>query len=64
MCDGWRPNWNDNNLKYGIKYSYDKFDKGWNRCSMSMILTFPTPEIRDKFFETYRDLIEEAKMFL
>ena len=32
--------------------------------AINTTLVFPTKEMRDDFLETFRDLIEQAKMFL
>lgn len=61
---GWKPELSDvPNDKYIIG-NYQGIvgvncEKRWNR-----ILSFPMPEIRDQFLETFRDLIEEAKELL
>jgi len=65
MCDGWRPNQKENfviikTINEGGDPIIDT-DESW---SDSYTLSFPSEEIRDKFLETYNDLIIEAKMFL
>lgn len=56
---GWKPDWNDNK-KYGIILHRDKFIK--TTCyEHSHFLVFQTEEIRDLFFENFKDLIEQAK---
>lgn len=59
----WKPNWENNMSKYNISTYCKEITKeettGYNR-----ILAFRTPEIRDKFFETFRDLIEQCKELL
>jgi len=64
MCDGWRPNWNSQvESKWTINtYIGEIITSSYVVCSK--ILAFPTSEIRDKFYEAYKDLIEEAKIFL
>lgn len=60
---GWEPDWKSNDLKYVIATSE-------NVCSLSdthymnRILAFPTPEIRDQFYEAFKDLIKGAKELL
>lgn len=63
----WRPKWNIPKEYPDKKYTILCFDNElckdmstWH----SEILSFPTSEMRDDFLETFRDLIEEAKMFL
>lgn len=60
----WEPDWNNssqfkdviicrsNNI---IKYAY---------AALNTILAFPTEEMRDAFYENFKDLIEECKEFL
>ena len=60
---GWKPDWDDGNNKFTIIYSCGTVCCDCNkRCSR--ILAFPTSEVRDQFFDTFRDLIEEAKELL
>ena len=61
---GWKPDWTDKYTeKYCIFYLCGRVDTIISNC-MSYILAFPTAEVRDKFLETFRDLIEEAKELL
>ena len=60
---GWKPDWKKHDDKYVVRIN------GGNIISSvflndNFILTFPTEEVRDKFAETFRDLIEEAKELL
>ena len=60
----WEPDWcNEDKLKYCIECSYGTIDKTvesvWN-C----ILSFPTEEMRDVFYENFKDLIEQCKKLL
>ena len=60
----WEPDWcNEDKLKYCIECSYGTIDKTveivWN-C----ILSFPTEEMRDAFYENFKDLIKECKELL
>jgi len=64
MCDGWRPDWtNYNETKWVIHCNWNTIQKHTN-IETNKILAFPAAEIQDKFYEAYKDLIEEAKMFL
>lgn len=59
----WKPNCESNESKYVIhcfrgKVSTNFFSK------YNATLAFPTEEMRDEFLDTFRDLIEEAKMFI
>ena len=60
---GWKPDWGNHDDKYVVRTN------GGNIISSvflndNFILAFPTEEVRDKFAETFKDLIEEAKELL
>lgn len=60
----WKPDWEDGEAAkfviegYGNRVICNAYGK------MRRILVFPTEETRDKFLETFKDLIEEAKELL
>ena len=60
---GWKPDWKDNTVKYCIisfkNILYKEF-----YCNINHSIVFKTKELRDKFMETFKDLLEEAKPFL
>lgn len=60
---GWKPDWEDGDTKYYIAYYRNKLDL-YEISYMQRILVFKTKEIRDKFFNDYKDLIEIAKPLL
>ena len=62
---GWWPIWGCMDIKYCIGTT-DENDKVQLFTTMkdNRILAFPTEEVRDKFAETFKDLIEEAKELL
>ena len=60
---GWKPDWTDICTKHCIGYNKDVASKAVSSFS-NYILAFPTPEVRDQFLETFKDLIEEAKELL
>ena len=62
---GWWPIWGCMDIKYCIGTT-DENDKVQLFTTMkdNRILAFPTAEVRDKFAEAFRDLIEEAKKLL
>lgn len=60
---GWEPDWKENDEKYCIIVSKDTTETAIS-FYVNYILAFPTSEVRDRFFETFRDLIEEAKELL
>lgn len=57
---GWEPDWEDDSTKYYIEYFDGEIDIDQN-LHFSRVLSFQSKEIRDKFLENFRDLIEEAK---
>lgn len=62
--DGWKPNWEDyNETKYCIEFCQGRIET-IDRVNCHKILTFKTEELRDKFLENFRDLIETAKPLL
>lgn len=61
--DGWEPDWNDNKDKSSIIYLNDNLIGGV-AISNHRFLTFKTSDIRDKFVNNFRDLIEQAKPLL
>lgn len=59
--NGWIPNWKDDETaKYVILANYDELDKGI-KYHVNFFLAFQTKELRDKFFDNFRDLIEIVK---
>lgn len=61
---GWAPNWKSSkNFKYIILYYLGRVDTGTTQYQ-SCVLSFQTKELRDKFLDNFRDLIEEAKDLL
>ena len=62
--NGWKPNWEDyNETKYCIEFCQGRIET-IDRVNCHKILTFKTEELRDKFLENFRDLIERAKPLL
>ena len=60
---GWKPDWEKPEEKHCIVFKCDGVEKQVKTYE-SCILAFPKYEVRDKFLETFRDLIEEAKELL
>lgn len=60
---GWKPDFNDAAIKYAVKV-YKNQTENLTANIDNRILVFPTEEVRDKFAETFRDLIEDAKELL
>ena len=60
---GWRADWEDDTPKYCIT-SYKNILEKEHYYNTSSSMAFQTIELRDKFMETFKDLLEEAKPFL
>lgn len=62
--DGWKPDWeHEVEVKFIFFYSRDRIIK--STCYMSnSVLAFKTEELRDKFLENFKGLIEIAKPLL
>ncbi len=61
--DGWKPDWTDTTEKYVIYFHADEIYSGDSYRAQD-VLYFKTEELRDKFLENFRDLIETAKPLL
>ena len=59
----WRADWEDDTPKYCIT-SYKNILEKEHYYNTSSSMAFQTIELRDKFMETFKDLLEEAKPFL
>lgn len=67
LADDWKPGWNGYNGDSGLKYCI--FQHGaalilGDTISRGCILMFPTKEMRDTFYENFKDLINECKELL
>lgn len=61
---GWKPNWEENiNEKYSIYFHNEKIYSDYS-YNTRHVLSFKTYELRDKFLENFKDLIEIAKPLL
>ena len=64
MSDDWKPDYtNVTEKKYSIWVDCGEIKKGVFTTTQ-MVLAFPTEEIRDEFYENFKDLIEECKELL
>ena len=63
MLGNWEPNWEDETDKYTISLRCGKIHLNNNKW-YSEVLAFPTTEIRNEFYEYFKDLIEKCKYFL
>ena len=61
--EGWQPDWEDDEWKYFIEYYRGKLDVE-RTCGNGRVLAFKSKEIRDKFLEDQRELLEIAKPLL
>ena len=59
----WEPDWNDLNRKYFISLTCDGISL-YDDFRNPQILVFPTAEMRDAFYENFKDLIEKCKELL
>ena len=68
LADDWKPEFGGEPY-YCIKVANYKVDakagfNGLTNCTRNTILAFPTEEMRDAFYENFKDLIEECKELL
>jgi hypothetical protein len=63
LVEAWEPNWYYDQFKYIILCRRNNIIKD-TVTSKNSILAFPTEKMRDAFYENFKDLIEECKMFL
>jgi hypothetical protein len=61
--DGWEPDWTSGQRKYCLVVSQNKITKQ-TLLAENKIMGFKTEELRDKFLENFKDLIEIAKPLL
>jgi hypothetical protein len=65
----WEPDYSEESyeqgspIKYVIYYTGNNITKG-RMCTPSYILAFPTAEMRDAFYENFKELIENCKELL
>lgn len=61
--EGWQPDWNDNATKYSIEVEVGEI-VGRNHYCNARIMSFKTNDVRNKFLEEQRELLEIAKPVL
>ena len=59
----WEPDWADTEIKYCIANSSVGIKKS-NTYDFTRILSFPTKEMRDAFYENFKELINSCKELL
>jgi hypothetical protein len=61
----WKPDWkNDEQGRYMIMVYENKLHKDRSIVGTNFILVFPTPEMRDAFYENFKEEIEFCKELL
>ena len=63
LDEPWKPDWKDSNFKYCLKKMGDNIEKS-SEMTISCILAFPTEEIRDIFYNNFKNTIEQCKELL
>lgn len=63
LGEPWKPNWKNGLSKFCIATCEDQILR-CNYASANFILAFPTEEMRDAFYENFKELIEQCEMFL
>ena len=61
--EGWQPDWKNEEKKFSIEIYEGEFDT-FESIECQRVFSFKTEEIRDKFFEEQRELLEIAKPLL
>ncbi len=61
--DGWTPDYNDNTFKFSIIVQWNRLTSARFKNSNSL-LAFKTAELRDTFFENFKDDLEIVKILL
>lgn len=65
IAGDWKPDWkSDSTIFYVIFHKKGEIIRRGCRNTGSFILAFPTEEMRDAFFENFKDLINECKELL
>lgn len=61
--EGWQPDWKNEEKKFSIEIYEGEFDT-FESIECQRVFSFKTEEIRDKFLEEQRELLEIAKPLL
>jgi hypothetical protein len=59
----WEPDWNEETDKFTISNKCNKIYLNYTAW-YAEVLSFPTAEMRDTFYENFKDLIEQCKELL
>lgn len=60
----WEPDWEDMNTSYGVIWANKNKIQANTACTLTRALSFPDYKMAKEFLETFRDLIEEAKILI
>ena len=63
MADDWKPDWNEETDKFTISNKCNKIYLN-NTAWYAEVLSFPTAEMRDEFYDNFKELINEVKELL
>lgn len=63
MADDWKPDWNEETDKFTISNKCNKIYLN-NTAWYAEVLSFPTAEMRDEFYNNFKELIEFCKELL
>ena len=66
LSEPWKPSANDEGKTHSLYYNRytDSLDKCEGLFESNAILAFPTEEMRDAFYENFKDLIDKCKELL
>lgn len=59
---GWKPNWNDDDLKYYVEYEYNEFEIKHDVCyrTFTKLPYFESEKIAEQFIEEFGEEIKEV----
>ena len=60
----WEPDWKDMNTSYGVIWVNKNEPQANTACTLARPLSFPDYKMAKDFLETFRDLIEKAKILI
>ena len=63
MDGPWEPDWSDTSIKYCLERDFDAIDKNVSNHK-GHTFAFPTEEMRDAFYENFKEEIEKCKELL
>ena len=63
MADDWKPDWEEDDIKYCLRFMHNSITRNHSEVG-SYVLAFPTAEMRDAFYDNFKDLIEQCKELL